>query len=474
MLIDPVFLWNHLELILGLVALVLIGKFVIITPIVKMFGYPLKTAIIAGVGLAQIGEFSFVLASEGQVMGLVSRQIYLIILGTTAVTLVVTPFLLRSVPIVFDWLESIPWLKPYISGDGKPLEIAEDAPLKDHIVICGYGRVGKNLVKLLQLHNLPIVVIDQSERRIQQLRDAKVPYIYGNCVSFHVLEAAGVQTAKGMAIALPDPMSSRLTLKRALELLPELDVVVRANSDRNIEVFYQLGAHEVVQPEFEASLEMATHLLGDLGLSPTLIQEQMKEIRDRHYLDLRPEETEIEISRNLQQVTQDLNRRWYPLPTDSPLIGMTLEEADMRYLTGVSLMAIRRSNGKEIDYPDGKTKLEAGDKLLIVGANGEIAALNEFAQGKVAVPGDNRACQWVTISQNCPVIGKTIADLGIHQKFCVEIQSMRREGRFIRLPGDHTDLQNHDQLLLCGSLKAIEELRDFLAPTLVPLGIPTK
>jgi monovalent cation:H+ antiporter-2, CPA2 family len=149
-----------------------------------------------------------------------------------------------------------------------------------------------------------------------------------------------------------------------------------------------------------------------------------------------------------------------------------LEEADMRYLTGVSLMAIRRSNGKEIDYPDGKTQLEEGDKLLVVGADGEIAALNEFAQGKVAVPGDNRACQWVTISQNCPVLGKTIADLDIHQKFCVEIQSMRREGRFIRLPGNNTDLQNHDQLLLCGSLKAIEELRDFLAPALVPLGMP--
>jgi monovalent cation:H+ antiporter-2, CPA2 family len=471
MLIDPVFLWNHLELILGLVALVLVGKFMIITPIVKMFGYPLKTAIIAGVGLAQIGEFSFVLASEGQVLGLVSRQIYLIILGTTAVTLVVTPFLLRSVPIVFDWLESIPWLKPYIAGDGQPLEVAEDAPLKDHVVICGYGRVGKNLVKLLQLHNLPVVVIDQSESRIQQLRDAKVPYIYGNCVSFHVLEAAGVQTAKGMAIALPDPMSSRLALKRSLELFPELDVVVRANSDRNIEVFYQLGAHEVVQPEFEASLEMATHLLGDSGLSPILIQQQMQEIRDRHYLDLRPEETEMEVSRNLQQVTQNLNRRWYSLPTSSPLVGMSLEEADMRYLTGVSLMAIRRSNDKEIDYPDGKTKLEEGDKLLVVGADGEIAALNEFAQGKVAVPGENRACQWVTISQNCPVIGKTIADLDIHQKFCVEIQSMRREGKFIRLPGNNTDLQNHDQLLLCGSLKAIGELRDFLAPTLVSLAI---
>jgi monovalent cation:H+ antiporter-2, CPA2 family len=135
MLIDPLFLWNHLELILGLVALVFIGKFLIITPLVKLFRYPLKTALIAGFGLAQIGEFSFVLASEGQALGLVSRQIYLMILGTTAVTLVLTPFVLRLVPMVFDWAESMPWLKPYLSGEGKPLEVADELPIKDHVVV---------------------------------------------------------------------------------------------------------------------------------------------------------------------------------------------------------------------------------------------------------------------------------------------------------------------------------------------------
>ncbi|MCX7594509.1 MAG: cation:proton antiporter, partial [Fischerella sp.] len=215
MLIDPVFLWKNLELILGLVAIVFIGKFLIITPLVKLFRYPLKTALIAGFGLAQIGEFSFVLASEGQKLGLVSRHIYLLILGTTAVTLILTPFVLRLVPLVFDWLESMPWLKPYLSSEEKPLEVANELPMKDHIVVCGYGRVGNNLVKLLQQHNLPVVVIDQSESRIQQLREAGVPYVYGNCVSFHVLETAMIGQAKAMAIALPDPMSIRLSLKRA-------------------------------------------------------------------------------------------------------------------------------------------------------------------------------------------------------------------------------------------------------------------
>ncbi|ARV58144.1 sodium:calcium exchanger [Nostocales cyanobacterium HT-58-2] len=473
MLIDPAFLWNNLELILGLVALVFIGKFLIITPLVKLFRYPLKTALMAGLGLAQIGEFSFVLASEGQVLGLVSRRVYLLILGTTAVTLVLTPFVLRLVPILFDWLESMPWLKPYFSGEGKPLAVADELPIKDHVVVCGYGRVGRNLVKLLQQHDLPVIVIDQAESRIQQLREAGVPYVYGNCVSFHVLETAGVNSARGMAIALPDPMSTRLCLKRALELSPDLNVVVRATNDKSIEVLYQLGAREVVQPEFEASLEMVAYILTEVGLSFAVVQREMQEIRNRHYLDLRPEQSASEVSRDLRQATQDLNKRWYSLPSGSPLVGMTLDEADMRYLTGASLMAIRRETGEEIDYPPAQTKLEEGDRLLVVGSDDELAALDEFAKGQAAVPGENSACQWVTISADSPVVGKTLADLDIRNQYGVMVQAMRRDGKFIRFPDASKDLQIRDQVLLCGHLPSLNQLVQLLAPASeIPLSIP--
>ncbi|BAZ22690.1 putative potassium/proton antiporter [Kalymmatonema gypsitolerans NIES-4073] len=473
MLIDPVFLWNNLELILGLVTLVFVGKFLIITPLVKLFRYPLKTALIVGLGLAQIGEFSFVLASEGQALGLVSRRVYSLILGTTAVTLVLTPFVLRLVPILFDWVESIPWLKPYLSGEGQPLAVGDELPTKNHVVVCGYGRVGRNLVKLLQQHNLPVVVIDQAESRIQQLREARVPYVYGNCVSFHVLDTAGVNTARGMAIALPDPMSTRLCLKRALELSPNLDVVVRATNDKSIEVLYQLGAREVVQPEFEASLEMVAYILTDLGFNTAVVQREMQEIRNRHYLDLRPEQSASEVSRDLQQATQDLNKRWYPLPSGSPLVGMTLDEADMRYLTGASLMAIRREGGEEIDYPPAETTLKEGDRLLVVGSDDELAALDEFAKGQAAVPGENSACQWVTISADSPVVGKTLADLDIRSQYGVMVQAIRRDSKFIRFPDLSKDLQVHDQVLLCGSLVSLNQLVQLLVPgTEIPLSIP--
>ncbi|MDF5719462.1 MAG: cation:proton antiporter [Rhizonema sp. PD37] len=473
MLIDPLFLWNNIELILGLVALVLIGKFLIITPLVMLFRYPLRTALIVGLGLSQIGEFSFVLASEGQALGLVSRHIYLLILGTTAVTLVLTPFLLSLVPILFNWGESIPWLKPYLSGEGKPIDVAEELPLKDHVIVCGYGQVGRNLVKLLLSHQLPVIVIDQLESRIQQLREAGIPYVYGNCVSFHVLDTAGVNNARALAIALPDPMSSRVCLKRALELYPELNVVVRANHDKHIEVLYQLGAREVVQPEFEASLEMSTHILTNVGLSLAVVQREVQQIRNRHYFDLRPEQSASEVSRDLRQATQDLNGRWYPLPTGSPLIGMTLEEADMRYLTGVSLMAIRRAGGEEIDYPDMGKMLEDGDRLLVVGSDEELAALDEFALGKAAVPGEHSACQWVKLSSDSPVLGKTLIDLDIRNQYGIQVQAIRREGKFIRLPDLAIKLQVYDQVLLCGSLPSLNQIEQLFIPVnTVPLSIP--
>lgn len=449
MLIDPVFLWQNLDLILGLVALVFLGKFLIITPLVKLFRYPLKTALIAGLGLAQIGEFSFVLASEGQVLGLVSRHVYLLIVGTTAVTLMLTPFVLRVIPFLFNLVEFIPWLKPYLV-DERAEDFTEDLPTKDHVVICGYGRIGQNLVRLLEPYQLPVVVIEQSESRIQQLRESGIPYVYGNAVSFHVLETAGVNYAKAMAIALPDPTSIRLCLKRALELSPELDLVVRATQDKNIEVLYQLGAKEVVQPEFEASLEMASHLLMDVGLGKEIIEQKMRQIRQDHYLDLRPECSAAQVSQHLQKVTQDLNRRWYDLPVNSPLIDMTLEELDMRRLIGVSLMAIRRADGTEIDYPHNGTRLQSGDRLLVVGADEELTALVDFAQGSIAVPGGASACQWVTVRANSPILGNNLADL-IYKDHGIKVQAVRRDGKLSGNP-TNIDLKVGDQVLLCGNL----------------------
>ncbi len=462
MLIDPAFLWNNLELILELVALVWLSKFLIVAPLVRAFRYPLKTALLVGLGLAQIGEFSFVLASEGQAMGLVSRRVYLLILATTAVTLVLTPFVMRLVPYLFDWAEAVPWLKAFLDASDAPVQVAADLPMQDHVVICGYGGMGGNLVRLVQEHGFPVVVIDQSESKIQQLREAGVPYVYGSATSLHVLETAGVDKAHGMAIALRDPMSTRLCLKRALELDPDLDAVVCANHDKDIELLYQLGAREVVQPEFEASLELATHLLAGTVPLPE-IQQQMQQIRSHHYLELRPTLSASQVSRELQLATQNLNGRWYRLPNESPLTGMTLAEADLRYLTGVSLMAIRRSGGEEVVYPESQTVLEEGDRLLLVGESAELAAFDELAKGETVIREENMLCRWVMVPTDSPVDCQTLSALNIQGQYGVQVQAIRRDGKFFWFPDGSKELQSRDQILLCGSHPALDRLEQWLS-----------
>ncbi|NJO46985.1 MAG: sodium:calcium exchanger [Oscillatoriales cyanobacterium RM2_1_1] len=474
MLIDPVFLWQHLELILGLVFLVLVGKSLIVTPIVRLFGYPWRTAIIAGLGLAQIGEFSFVLASAGQALGLVSRPVYLLTLGTTAVTLVVTPFVLQLVPKLLDWAETVTWLSLLFTSSAAPIDISEDLPQQNHVIVCGYGQVGRNLVQLLQSHDYPIVVIDFSERVIQELRNTQIPYLYGSAASLHVLETAGVDRAKAMAIALPDPMTTRLCLKRALEFSPELDVTVMAYRDKDIELLYQLGAKEVVQPQFEASLELSTHVLLKMGLPLLQVQQQVQQIRSSHYLDLRPEQPSEVIAREVKAAAQDLNSKWYTLPKDSPLIGMTIEETNLRHLSGASLMAIRRSTDEEIDYPDGLVCLELGDRLLLVGEPAAIAIVDQLAKGEVAVPVESTSCQWLTLPENSPAIGQTLLEIDLLARYGVQIQALRREEKFLRWPNRNLTLQGGDRLMMCGGFHDLNRARrEFIPKTSRTSPVPT-
>jgi monovalent cation:H+ antiporter-2, CPA2 family len=386
MLIDPLFLWDNLDSILGLVSIVFIGKFLIVTPLVKLFGYSLKTALIAGLGLAQIGEFSFVLASEGRSLGLVSKRVYLLLLGTTAVTLLVTPFVLRLVPRLFDWIETVPALDRWFKPTEQPQEVSEIAADEHPIVICGYGRMGQNLVTLLAEQNIPVVVIEESESAIQKLRDAGIPYVYGNAVSIPVLTKAGLDRAQAMAIALPDAMSTRMCLKHALEIAPDLDIVVRAERYKDIELLYQLGGSEVVQPDFEASLEMAAHLLVKVGLSTTQIQRQVKAIRNSHYLELRPATAAIDAAEHIQAATLGMNRRWYRLVLTSPLIGNSIASASVRPLTGATVVAIQREDGTQINYPNGGTMFKIGDSCLVVGSTEEQTSFDRLTRGEIEIP----------------------------------------------------------------------------------------
>lgn len=289
MLINPQILLHNFGVILGLVTLVMLGKAAIVLSIILGFGYSLKTAILTSFGINQIGEFSFVLSQVGWQQGLISQNTHLLLLGTTAITLVLTPMCLNAAPPLADYLSTLPFLAAYIKRIEEPKDFLIPVDLSGHVVVAGYGRVGQVIVKILQSQGYPILVIENSEAAIQRLRMQQIPYIFGDADSELVLEKSHLHTAKAVAIALPDPNSTRLLLKRCLKLAPGLDVIARSHMDKEIDLLTQLGAKEVVQPEFEAALELGAHLLATLGEPSAHIQTVVKSIRTDRYASIRPE-----------------------------------------------------------------------------------------------------------------------------------------------------------------------------------------
>jgi CPA2 family monovalent cation:H+ antiporter-2 len=249
-----------------------------------------------------------------------------------------------------------------------------------------------------------------------------------------------------------------------LELAPDLDIVVCATRDKEIELLYQLGAREVVQPEFEASLELSAHLLAGMGLPLQAIEREVAQIRNSHYLDLRPERSASQVSREVYSAARDMNSKWYSLPEPSPLAGMTLEETDLRRLTGVTLMAIRRGSGEEIDYPNAGTILQGDDRLLLVGDSEELAAFEQLAKGEVAVPTGHSSCQWLTVPDSSNASGKTLSELDLRRLYGVQVQAIRREGKFIRFPHGDTSLLAGDCLLICGGFHSLIQVQQWIAP----------
>lgn len=380
LLIDPGFLFANAGVLIGLIAITLIGKAGIVALIVRGFGYSLKMALTVGIGINQIGEFSFVLAGVAQSEGVFSSKLYGLTVGTTATTLLLAPFMLKVTPYLLQWLERFPQINSFLQLNNSPRLVGLEEELVNHVLVVGYGRVGQTLVRMLYFQGHKILVIDNNEAALQTLRERKIPYLFGDASSSLVLEKANITKAKAMAIALPDPMATRLTLKRALSLAPDLDITVRAHVNDEIDSLYQLGAQEVVQPEFEASLEMGAHMLLKLGDSTYAVQQVVNRYRRGRYRDILPERSQYWGAADLEVAIAGLEHHWYVLNSDSPFLGLSLAQTNARRLTGATIMAIER-NKQLYRYPTGEFILESGDRLLVVANPHEHIAFTKLFTG---------------------------------------------------------------------------------------------
>jgi len=277
-LVDSRFLTNNVALLVGVVVFIFITKFIIYTGIPWVFGFNARTSIITGTCLAQIGEFSFVLAGVGVASGILSDGTYALILGSAIVTMVQTPFLLSGTNHLYNRLKSTVIGKRILSirPETEPHALSS---MGGHTVICGGGRAASSLIKILSRRNLPYLIIDLDPQVISRSRKTGVPCLYGDASKFEVLHGAFLEKAKLLVCTFPSFLDIQLTVENARSINPKLDIIVRVERDSDEVTLRKVNVNELVKPQFEAGLEITRHALRRYGLSIVEIEFILNSLR---------------------------------------------------------------------------------------------------------------------------------------------------------------------------------------------------
>jgi monovalent cation:H+ antiporter-2, CPA2 family len=224
--------------------------------------------------LAQIGEFSFILAELGRMLDLLPGEGYSLVIAGALLSITLNPLLFRTIEPIEEWVRGRSSLARYTewrAGSLAKLPAGENPVMRGHAVICGYGRVGSVVAEALTRRRFPYVVIEQNRRVVERLRANGDVALNGDASNEMLLERVNLAQARILIVALPDPPSTRLIVDYARRVNPKLDIVVRTHSRSEREHLYEKGTREVVIGELELALEMARHALHRFGLSSTEI-----------------------------------------------------------------------------------------------------------------------------------------------------------------------------------------------------------
>lgn len=264
MLLAPEFLISNWASVAMMVAVIASLKLLVVFVIVRLFGYSSRIAFLTGAGLFQIGEFGFILAQGGINMGIISEQLYSLILASAIITMLLTPISISLASWLFPRLVSKAGARGVVAREAAPASAPSE--ILNRVVVAGYGRVGQNIAQGLQDAEIPYLVIDIDPERVAAAKATSRPRMYGDATNFNVLEKAGLDKARALVITYPDPLAVVTTAKTALSINPELKILARVHRVREADILKGLGISELVSPEYEASFRFIKRLLNILEL----------------------------------------------------------------------------------------------------------------------------------------------------------------------------------------------------------------
>lgn len=390
MLLDVGFFLSHLPVIALCAAAIIAAKILMAVPAVKILNYSMRTALLTAFCLAQVGEFSFVLAKSALGLELISNDAYQIFLASSILTMVLTPLLIGAAPRVAARILRNPDMQTPEAAAEDVEDNADDAEghiirdgrqLRDHLIIIGYGIGGQIMAQGAKNCGIPYIISEMNPDTVARFRDTE-PIRHGDASFPLVLAHLGAATARTLAILTSDPAGSRAIIANARAMNPSLHIIVRTRFLGNLDSYKEVGANEVIPEEFETSLEVFARVLNHYLVPRQTIDQYVSAIRRENYGMQR----RLGMGGSIMDSLPELQLVAYAVEEGSPLAGKTIAQAALRKEHGVTAAGVRR--GETINNnPDAQTLLLAGDIVYLLATQEALtrAAFLFHAEGRSAV-----------------------------------------------------------------------------------------
>lgn len=333
---------------------------------VHLLGHPVRVSLQTGLHLAQIGEFSFVLAMAGKSAGLITENLYQLFLSASVCTMVLTPFILRASPRISSWMSSKKLLERLDRMRKKAAREGFPSRREGHVIIIGFGLNGRNLAEVLKESSVPYVVLELNNYTVLEMKKKGEPIFYGDGTSPEILHKLGIATARMLVVAISDPSSTRRIVQVARKENARLYIIVRTRYTAEVEDLLKLGANEVIPEEFETSIEIFAKVLHHYQVPKNVLIEQIEKIRSGSYEVLRRVELP---SKNLPEkceILTDIDTETYLVNDRSNASGRSIKKLEIRSTTGATVIAVKRGN-EIIPSPGLEFVFTPGDIIYLIG-----------------------------------------------------------------------------------------------------------
>lgn len=361
MLLDPRFLLNNFGTILLLVILVSLVKGCLFAALAWLFRYRNVVPLAVGLGLFQVGEFSFVLARIGVSSESISNEFYNMFLTMAVVTMVLTPFVSSQTSRLYSLKKK--WFRH------EPLEslnFPEDA-FNSHVIIAGCGHIGMQIAGVLQRLAIPFVLVEIDQQRVEKAKEMGYPVVYGDGSQEVVQEALHMDRAALLVVTMPGIVVARAIISQARKTNQSMQIVARISDPDFFKVFKELNVVDLVYPQFEASLEMIRQVLLYLRIPIPEIQSYTESLRHQMLEKTGNVEDGYATLGHMRAAEQQFDLQWVELDADNPLSEKTIAEAEIRKVTGVSVVGVLRGGELETN-PEPSFRLMQNDLVAIIGS----------------------------------------------------------------------------------------------------------